>query len=390
MEAKIKTKKLKNSELNRYSRHLVLPEIGIKGQEKIRKSKVLIVGIGGLGSPAALYLAAAGVGTIGIMDFDKIEENNLQRQIIHSTKDINTSKVESAKKAILSLNPSINVKTYDTKLGKKNAIEILKGYDVIIDATDNFPARYLVNDACVLLNKPNVYGSIFRFDGHVSVFNFKNAPCYRCLFPNPPPKDAAPNCADAGVLGVLPGVIGTIQATEALKIILGKGKTLAGRFLIYNALQMEFNELKAKKNKKCPLCSKNATIKELIDYEHFCGSKNSAVHQTEKKDEITVHELKAMIDSDKDFELIDVREKNEYGLFNIGKSKLIPLRDITKNNLHYLKNINKSKEIVVYCQSGARSAYALSLLKNKGYKNVKNLFGGIKAWIEHIEIENAL
>src|SRR3989344_8182574 len=268
-------KKLSRQELSRYARHLVLPEVGIKGQERIKQGKVLVVGAGGLGSPALIYLAAAGVGTIGIADFDKVEENNLQRQIIHSTKDIGALKTESAKNAINNLNPNINVKVYNEKLNSKNALKIIKKYDVVIDGSDNFPTRYLLNDACILSKKPLVYGSIFRFEGHASVFNHDGGPCYRCLFPNPPPKDAVPTCAQAGVLGVLPGIIGTIQATEALKIILQIGETLSGRFLIYDALSMSFKDLKLAKNKNCPVCGESPRITELIDYEEFCNAKES-------------------------------------------------------------------------------------------------------------------
>jgi len=377
--------KLTKQELNRYSRHLVLQEVGIKGQEKIKQARVLIVGAGGLGSPAALYLAAVGVGTIGIIDFDEVEENNLQRQIIHSTKDIGTKKTESAKNTINNLNPNVKVEIYYEKLDSKNASEIIKKYDVVIDGSDNFPTRYLVNDACVLLNKPNVYGSIFRFEGHTTVFNY-DGPCYRCLFPNPPPKDAVPGCAEAGVLGVLPGIIGTIQATEALKIILGVGETLSGRFLVYDALSMKFKELKLSKNKNCPICGESPRIKELIDYEEFCN-----IRQEEEKsldeNEISVRQMKKMIDDHEDFVLIDVREEYEWDICKIKGAKLIPLSQIMNGNIGDIESIERDRKIVLHCHTGARSAEALQIFKNKGFKNLKNLVGGIDAWSNEIDSE---
>jgi len=398
------TEKLSKQELNRYSRHLVLPEVGMEGQKKIKQGKVLIVGAGGLGSPAALYLAAAGVGTIGIVDFDEVEENNLQRQIIHSTKEIGTLKVFSAKNSINNLNPNVKVETYNEKLSSKNALGIIKNYDVVIDASDNFPTRYLVNDACVLLNKPNIYGSIFRFEGHTSVFNYDDGPCYRCLFPNPPPSDAVPSCAEAGVLGVLPGVIGTIQATEALKIILfGKEQlikdelsysntrphnptTLSGRFLVYDALSMTFRELKLGKNKNCPICGENPRIKELVDYEEFCNMKKEE-EKSLTKNEISVHQLKKMIDDHEDFVLIDVREEYEWDICKIKGAKLISLSEIMNGNIDILENIEKDKNIILHCHTGARSAEALNILRNKGFKNLKNLVGGIDAWSNEIDQE---
>lgn len=372
---------LTQEETRRYSRHLILPDVGKEGQEKIKNSKILIVGAGGLGSPVALYLAAAGIGTLGIVDFDNVEESNLQRQIIFTTNEIGKSKLESAKKSIQELNPNVIVNLYNEELTSKNAMEILKEYDIVIDGTDNFQTRYLVNDACVLLNKPNVYGSIFRFDGQCSVFNFENGPCYRCLFPNPPPPRLVPSCAEGGVLGVLPGVIGTLQTTEALKIILGKGKTLSGRLLVYNALTMKFRELKLNKNKNCPVCGENATIKELIDYEQFCGIKKNE----ELKDEITAQELKTMIDNHEDFELIDVREKMEWDICNIDIAKLIPLSKIKTGDLGDLENLSKDKKIVLHCKSGGRSMEVLQILRNKGYKNLKSVTGGIGAWAEEID-----
>ena len=380
------SKNLTKQELNRYSRHLILPEVGIKGQEKIKQGKILIIGAGGLGSPAALYLAAAGVGTIGIVDFDKVEENNLQRQIIHSTKNIGTLKTESAKNTVKGLNPNIIINLHNVKLDSKNALEIMKDYDVVIDGSDNFLTRYLVNDACVLLKKPNVYGSIFRFEGHASVFNYDGGPCYRCLFPNPPPRNAVPNCAEAGVLGILPGVIGTIQATEALKIILDKGDVLSGRFLVYDALAMAFKELKLGKNKNCPICGESPRIKELIDYEEFCNMKEEEEKSLEE-DEIGVKQLKEMIDTNEDFILVDVREEYEWDICKIKGAKLIPLSQIMNGNIDILETVEKDKNIVLYCHVGARSAEALNILRSKGFKNLKNLVGGIDAWANEIDQE---
>jgi len=377
---------LTKQELNRYSRHLVLPEIGIRGQEKIKSGKVLIIGAGGLGSPAALYLAAAGVGTIGIADFDKVEENNLQRQIIHNSKNIGTKKTESAKNAIKNLNPNVKVEIYNEKLDSKNALEIIKNYDVVIDASDNFPTRYLVNDACVLLKKPNIYGSVSKFEGHTSVFNFDNGPCYRCLFPNPPPKNAVPNCAEAGVLGVLPGIIGTIQATEALKIILGIGETLSCRFLVYDAISMKFKELKLSKNKNCPICGESPRIKELMDYEEFCNIKEEEEKSLEEG-EINVQQLKKMIDDHEDFVLVDVREEYEWDICKIKDAKLIPLSQIMNGNIGDLDDIERDRKIILHCHTGARSADALQILRNKGFKNLKNLVGGIDAWSNEIDSE---
>jgi len=377
--------KLTKQELTRYSRHLVLPEVGIKGQEKIRQARILIVGAGGLGSPAALYLAAAGIGTIGIVDFDKVEENNLQRQIIHTSKNIGTKKTESAKSSINNLNPNVKVETYNEKLNSKNALEIIKKYDVVIDGSDNFPTRYLVNDACVLLKKPNVYGSIFRFEGHTSVFNY-DGPCYRCLFPNPPSRDAVPSCAEAGVLGVLPGIIGTIQATEALKIIMGIGETLSGRFLVYDALSMKFRELKLGKNRNCPICGESPRIKELIDYEEFCNMKEEEEKSLEEN-EISVRQMKKMIDDHEDFILIDVREEPEWDICKIEGAKLIPLSQIIKGDIGDLETIERDRKIVLHCHTGARSAETLNILRSKGFKNLKNLVGGIDAWSSEIDPE---
>jgi len=388
-------KELSNEELIRYSRHLMLPDVGKEGQKKIKQAKVLIIGAGGLGSPAAIYLAAAGVGTIGIVDFDEVETSNLQRQILYTIDDIGSLKTTITKNQLKKINPNTNIITHDEKLTSKNAIEIIKNYDIVIDGSDNFPTRYLVNDACVLLNKPNIYGSIFRFDGQATVFNarkseisgttsggYKNGPCYRCMFPNPPPAELVPSCADAGVLGVLPGVIGTIQATEALKIILEIGNILSGRFLVYNALSMSFKELNLRKNKNCIVCGENPKIKELIDYEQFCGLKKK-----ENNQEITVTQLKTMKENNEDFELIDVREEIEQEICKIGGAKLTSYIDIVRGNTNPFESININKKIVLYCHTGERSAFILNLLKEKGYKNLKNLIGGIDAWAKEIDKE---
>ncbi|MBN4049184.1 molybdopterin-synthase adenylyltransferase MoeB [archaeon AH-315-M20] len=368
---------LTEEEQIRYSRQLILPEVGKEGQEKLKEAKVLIVGAGGLGSPAAIYIAAAGVGTIGIVDFDEVEISNLQRQILYTEEDIGKEKTTIAKNNIKKINKNININIYNEKLTSENALGMIKSYDVVIDGSDNFPTRYLVNDACVLLNKPNCYGSIFRFDGQSSVFNYNDGPCYRCLFPNPPPRDAIPSCAEAGVLGVLPGVIGTIQATETIKIILGKGDILSGRYLVYNALSMKFKELKLSKNKNCLVCGENPTIKELIDYEEFCGV----------KEEISVQELKKMMDNKEDFELVDTREKVEQDMCKIDGAKLTSFTEIVGGNMKPFNDIDKNKKIVLYCRTGNRSGQVQSMLKNKDYKNVKNLAGGINQWARVIDQE---
>jgi sulfur-carrier protein adenylyltransferase/sulfurtransferase len=377
---------LTKKELNRYSRHLVLPEVGIKGQEKIKQSSVLIIGAGGLGSPAILYLAAAGVGTIGIVEFDKVEETNLQRQILHSTDVLGMKKTESAKIKIKSLNPNVLVKIYDEKLDSKNALDILKDYDVVIDGSDNFPTRYLINDACVLSKKPFVYGSVFRFEGHASVFNYEEGPCYRCLFPNPPPKNSAQNCGDAGVLGVVSGIIGTIQATEAIKLILGVGQSLSGRYLVYDSKSMSFKELKLGKNKNCPSCGEIPRIKELIDYDEFCNEIEEEDNSLDE-DEISVRKLKEMTDNNEDFVLVDVREEPEWDIAKIKGAALIPLSRIMDGDIGVLDNVEKDRKIVLHCHTGARSAQALKILQNLGFTNVRNLVGGIDKWSNEIDPE---
>jgi len=369
---------LSAEEKNRYARHLSLKEVGEEGQKKLKAAKVLIIGAGGLGSPAAYYLVAAGVGTIGIIDFDKVDESNLQRQILHSAKTIGMSKVDSAKETLLALNPYTTITTYEQKLTSENALTILKGYDIIVDGSDNFPAKYLINDACALSKKPLVMGSIFQFQGQVSVFHHQNGPCYRCLVPNPPNTKDTQSCAQVGVLGVLPGVIGTIQATEVIKIILKKGNILSKRYLLYNALDMTFNELALSKRKDCPLCSENPKITALIDYEEFC--KGHDMNQ-KNNEEITAKELKEKWPSTT-FELIDVRERDERQVSNIAGSKHIPLSHIQKGDFGIIDSISKDKPIVLHCASGRRSAHVLELLKKKGYKHLKNLVGGIKAWKE--------
>ena len=376
---------LSNDEVKRYSRHLIMPEVGVDGQEKLKKGSVLCIGAGGLGSPAALYLAAAGVGTIGIVDFDVVDFSNLQRQVIHGTPDVGRSKLASAKDRLHALNPLITIETYETALSSKNALELFKPYDIILDGTDNFPTRYLTNDACVLLGKPNAYGSIFRFEGQASVFATKNGPCYRCLYPEPPPPGLVPSCAEGGVLGVLPGVIGTIQATEAIKLIMGIGEPLIGRFLIYDALRMKFRELKLKKDLDCPVCGTNPTIRELIDYEQFCGvapsAQEVAVTGDDNETETTVIELKRKIDAKEDFFLLDVREPNEYQIGRIPGSTLIPLGEVPQR----VGEIPRDKEIVVHCKMGARSAKAAAFLRQQGFIRVKNLKGGILDWSDKID-----
>ncbi len=377
---------LSNDEVQRYSRHLIMPEVGVEGQEKLKKGSVLCIGAGGLGSPAALYLAAAGVGTIGIVDFDVVDFSNLQRQIIHGTPDVGRSKLASARDRLLALNPLVRVETYETALSSKNALELFRPYDVILDGTDNFPTRYLVNDACVILGKPNTYGSIFRFEGQASVFATKNGPCYRCLYPEPPPPGLVPSCAEGGVLGVLPGVIGTIQATEAVKLIMGIGEPLIGRFLIYDALRMKFRELKLKKDPDCPVCGTNPTVRELIDYEQFCGIAPSAPEvavtaANDNETDTTVNELKKKMDAKEDFFLLDVREPNEYQIGRIPGSTLIPLGEVPQR----VKEIPRDKEIIVHCKMGGRSAKAAAFLRQQGFTKVKNLKGGILDWSDKID-----
>ncbi len=381
--APVELPELTKDELSRYSRHLILPEVGEEGQRKLKAARVLCVGAGGLGSPLALYLAAAGVGTLGLVDFDVVDASNLQRQIIHSTADIGRKKLDSAEEKLKALNSHLNVIKHDTLLSSANALDILRDYDVIADGTDNFPTRYLVNDACVLLGKPNAYGSIFRFEGQASVFATKDGPCYRCLYPEPPPPGLVPSCAEGGVLGILPGLVGVIQATETIKLILGKGTTLVGRLLLVDALNMRFRELKLRKNPECPVCGDHPTVTKLIDYQQFCGIVPATKEEIAVKNgvpQITVTELKRRIDAGEDLFILDVREPFEYRIANIGGT-LIPQNEVPQR----LSEIDRGREIVVQCKSGARSQRIAEFLKQSGYPDVVNLAGGILAWSSEID-----
>jgi adenylyltransferase/sulfurtransferase len=374
---------LTTDELSRYSRHLILPEVGMEGQQKLKAARVLCVGTGGLGSPLLFYLAAAGVGTLGLVDFDVVDASNLQRQIIHSTKDIGRKKLDSAEEKLKALNPALNVVKHETMLTSANALGILKDYDIVADGTDNFPTRYLVNDACVLLGKPNVYGSIYRFEGQASVFATEAGPCYRCLYPEPPPPGLVPSCAEGGVLGILPGLVGVIQATEVIKLILGKGESLAGRLLLVDALNMRFRELKLRKNPECPVCGANPTVTQLIDYQQFCGIGPESKEEKTLKNgipQITVKELKRRMDAGEDVQLIDVREPFEYQIAQIG-GKLIPQNDVQQR----LAEIDREREVVVHCKSGGRSQRIAEFLVQSGYPKVVNLAGGILAWADEID-----
>jgi molybdopterin/thiamine biosynthesis adenylyltransferase/rhodanese-related sulfurtransferase/molybdopterin converting factor small subunit len=374
---------LTNDEVKRYSRHLIMPEVGVDGQRKLKAAKVLCIGAGGLGSPVALYLAAAGVGTIGIVDFDVVDFSNLQRQIIHGTPDVGRSKLASAKDRLNAINPEIEVVTHEMALSSKNALDLFKPYDIVVDGTDNFPTRYLVNDACVLLGKPNAYGSIFRFEGQASVFATKDGPCYRCLYPEPPPPGLVPSCAEGGVLGVLPGIIGVIQATETVKLIMGIGEPLIGRFLIYDALRMKFRELKLRKDPDCPVCGTHPTVTHLIDYEQFCGITPAKPEPTtvNSATEITSVELKQRLDRGDALKIVDVREPNEYQINRIAGSTLIPLGDIPKR----YTELDPNEEIVVQCKMGGRSAKAADFLRSVGFTKVLNLKGGILDWIDKVD-----
>ena len=372
--------KLSNEEVQRYSRHLIMPEVGMDGQRKLKAARVLCIGAGGLGSPATMYLAAAGVGQLGIVDFDVVDYSNLQRQILHGTPDVGRPKLQSAKDRLHAINPGVHVETYETALSSQNALRLFESYDVIVDGTDNFPTRYLVNDACVLLGKPNAYGSIFRFEGQASVFAMQDGPCYRCLYPAPPPPGLVPSCAEGGVLGVLPGIIGTIQATEAIKILIGIGEPLVGRFLIFDALRMRFRELKLRRDPDCPVCGDRPTVRELIDYEQFCGV--TAVPQTGAPlEETSVEGLKTRLDSEDDLLLLDVREPQEYQICAIPGSTLIPLGELPGR----LAELEGRRNIVVHCKSGVRSAKAVKLLREAGFSDTVNLKGGILAWIDRVD-----
>jgi molybdopterin/thiamine biosynthesis adenylyltransferase/rhodanese-related sulfurtransferase len=376
-ETEIASTDLAKEEYIRYSRHLILPEVGEEGQRKLKGAKVLIIGAGGLGSPAAFYLAAAGVGTIGIADFDNVELVNLQRQIIHGTGDIGHSKVDSAAGKMRALNPLIKIVKISERLSSENALQLIKDYDVVVDGTDNFPTRYLLNDACVLSGKPYVYGSIFRFEGQASVFATEKGPCYRCLYPEPPPPNLVPSCAEGGVLGILPGIIGSIQATEAIKLVLDIGESLAGQLLLFDALRMEFNKLKIHKNEDCPVCGKNPSVTELIDYDQFCGITADAADNLN----ITPLQLKQKMDNGDDILLLDVREQIEYKINRIEGGQLIPLYLIPLK----MNELDRSKEIIIYCKNGNRSMDALRNLKEAGFDRVKNLAGGINAWIDQVD-----
>jgi molybdopterin/thiamine biosynthesis adenylyltransferase/rhodanese-related sulfurtransferase len=379
-EVKPETVTLSNDEILRYSRHLIMPEVGMEGQLKLKAARVLCIGAGGLGSPLALYLGAAGVGTLGLVDFDVVDYTNLQRQIIHTTADVGRKKLDSAADRLKAINPLINLRTFDTRLSSDNALELFRDFDIIADGTDNFPTRYLVNDACVLTGKPNVYGSIFRFEGQASVFATEEGPCYRCLYPEPPPPGLVPSCAEGGVLGILPGLVGVIQATEVIKMILGKGEPLIGRLLLVDALAMKFRELKLRKNHDCPACGTHPTITKLIDYNEFCGIRGEEAPVETGVPEIQVEELKRRLDAGEDVFVLDVREPHEYQICNIG-GHLIPLGDLP-NRVHEL---DSSREIVAHCRSGARSAKAVNFLRQAGFRKVHNLSGGILAWADRVD-----
>jgi adenylyltransferase/sulfurtransferase len=378
---------LTHDEVTRYSRHLIMPEVGVEGQRRLKAARVLCIGAGGLGSPAALYLAAAGVGTLGIVDFDSVDASNLQRQILHGTPDVGRPKLESARTRLTALNPGVRIETHETALTSKNALDILRDYDVVLDGTDNFPTRYLVNDACVILRKPNAYGSIFRFEGQASVFAVQGGPCYRCLYPEPPPPGLVPSCAEGGVLGVLPGVIGTIQATETIKLILGAGEPLVGRLLLYDALRMRVRELKLRRDSACPVCGDQPTVRELIDYEQFCVARpaaGAAAQALPPELEIGVEQLKTAIDRDEEFLLVDVREPQEFNICRIPGSTLIPLGQLAAR-VAELGPVSAERSIVVHCKSGARSAKAVRLLQDAGFAGARNLKGGILAWIDKVD-----
>ena len=371
---------LNNDEILRYSRHLIMPEVGMEGQRKLKQARVLCVGAGGLGSPLALYLAAAGVGTLGIVDFDVVDFSNLQRQIIHSTADVGRKKLDSAAETITGINPNVNVRKFETRLTSDNAMEIFRDFDLVVDGTDNFATRYLVNDACVLSGKPNVYGSIFRFEGQASVFATKDGPCYRCLYPEPPPPGLVPSCAEGGVLGILPGLVGVIQATEAIKLILGAGEPLIGRLLLVDALAMRFRELKLRKNRDCPVCGDHPTVSKLIDYEQFCGIRGQEKPANEGSGDMTPEELKQRLDAGDDLFVLDVRDPHEYQICNLG-GHLIPLKDLPQR----VGELDPAREIVVHCKMGGRSAKAVDYLKQNGFGNVHNLAGGINAWADRVD-----
>ena len=369
---------LSHEEILRYSRHLILPDVGVEGQRKLKAARVLLVGAGGLGSPAALYLAAAGVGTLGLVDFDVVDKTNLQRQIIHGTSTVGRPKLDSAKERIQDLNPNVQVETFETRLTSENALDIIREFDIVADGTDNFPTRYLVNDACVLLGKPNVYGSIFRFEGQASVFYAKEGPCYRCLYAEPPPPGLVPSCAEGGVLGVLPGIIGSIQAMETIKLVLGVGEPLIGRLVLFDALKLQFRELKLEKDPDCPVCGSHPTVTELIDYEAFCGI---GAEPSYDGAEISAQELQREWERNSDLLVIDVREPHEYEITHIQGAVLIPLGELPDR----LNELDGHREIVTHCHHGARSLKALEILKAAGFSKVRSLRGGIDAWAVNVD-----
>ncbi|HWY27213.1 MAG TPA: molybdopterin-synthase adenylyltransferase MoeB [Candidatus Angelobacter sp.] len=372
---------LSKEEVLRYSRHLIMPEVGMEGQLKLKQAKVLCIGTGGLGAPLGLYLAAAGVGRIGLVDFDSVDFTNLQRQILFSSGDVGRPKIEAAADRLQGLNPEIQIDRFETHLTSENALDIMKDYDIIVDGTDNFPTRYLVNDACILLGKPNVYGSIFRFEGQISIFGAPSGPCYRCLYPEPPPPGLVPSCAEGGVLGVLPGIVGAIQAAEALKLIIGKGDPLIGRLLLFDALAMRFRELKLRKNPECPVCGAHPTVTKLIDYAEFCGIRGEEAPAPQTAvPEITPRDFKARLDRGDDLYVLDVREPHEYQICNLG-GHLIPLGDLSRR----VNELDSSREIVAHCRSGKRSAEAVEFLQKAGFRKIWNLKGGILAWSDEVD-----
>ncbi|MFZ0433103.1 MAG: molybdopterin-synthase adenylyltransferase MoeB [Candidatus Acidiferrales bacterium] len=372
---------LSKEEVLRYSRHLIMPEVGMEGQLNLKQARVLCVGTGGLGAPLGLYLAAAGVGHLGLIDFDVVDTTNLQRQVLFGNGDVGRPKIEVAASRLRDLNPDIQIDTFETHLTSENALDILKDYDIIVDGTDNFPTRYLVNDACVLLGKPNVYGSIFRFEGQITIFGYPDGPCYRCLYPEPPPPGLVPSCAEGGVLGVLPGIVGTIQAAETLKLIIGKGEPLVGRLLLFDALAMRFRELKIRRNPECAVCGNHRTITKLIDYAEFCGIRGEeAPAPVTSVPDITPRELKARLDRGDDLFILDVREPHEYQICNIG-GRLIPLGELSRR----AAELDSSREIVAHCRSGKRSAEAVEFLRKAGFRKLWNLKGGILAWSDEVD-----